>query len=308
MRNMRAHCVALVIVAIGAAVTCSGQVVINEIAWGGTAASASDEWIELKNVSDEVIDLSGWTLRVDGSVIQLGEVADSTVEVRRTSIEPGGYFLLERTDDTTVSDIEADILYTGGLSNGGEDLFLVDADGATVDEVLAAETGWPAGAGGDGEGTAYRTMERLFPTYNGQDWAGNKAELGSNGLDAEGAGLSGTPRAENSWAETVATAPRIEILSPLPGVVEGTVILQWVAVDPDGDDSALLITLLTSVAEVPVEGQPAVSFATNIANTGSYAWDTMALEDGEYYVHVWIQEGDFVWSATRGPYMVSNNP
>ena len=39
------------------------NVVINEIAWMGSAASASDEWIELKNTTNESINLSGWTLQ-----------------------------------------------------------------------------------------------------------------------------------------------------------------------------------------------------------------------------------------------------
>jgi len=33
-----------------------------------------------------------------------------------------GFYLLERTDDTTVSDIGADQIYTGGLNNNGETL------------------------------------------------------------------------------------------------------------------------------------------------------------------------------------------
>ena len=38
------------------------DVVINEVAWMGTAASDSDEWIELYNATDQDIDLAGWTL------------------------------------------------------------------------------------------------------------------------------------------------------------------------------------------------------------------------------------------------------
>lgn len=39
-----------------------GDVVINEVAWMGTAADYRDEWIELYNNSQENIDLSGWSL------------------------------------------------------------------------------------------------------------------------------------------------------------------------------------------------------------------------------------------------------
>ena len=38
------------------------DVIISEVAWGGTAANANDEWIELYNTTNVPIDLSGWTL------------------------------------------------------------------------------------------------------------------------------------------------------------------------------------------------------------------------------------------------------
>jgi hypothetical protein len=45
----------------GARSPAQGQstIVINEIAWSGTAASYADEWIELHNPSPQPIDLSG---------------------------------------------------------------------------------------------------------------------------------------------------------------------------------------------------------------------------------------------------------
>ncbi|HUT87368.1 MAG TPA: lamin tail domain-containing protein, partial [Candidatus Heimdallarchaeota archaeon] len=47
--------------------------VINEIAWAGSAANGQDEWIELCNVSDEAVDLTGWALAFGEVVIHLGE-------------------------------------------------------------------------------------------------------------------------------------------------------------------------------------------------------------------------------------------
>jgi len=43
----------------------SGDVVINEVAWGGTAAGTADEWIELYNATDAPITLTNWTLVAD---------------------------------------------------------------------------------------------------------------------------------------------------------------------------------------------------------------------------------------------------
>ncbi|MGQ9700399.1 MAG: Ig-like domain-containing protein [Candidatus Bipolaricaulaceae bacterium] len=41
----------------------TGPVVITEIGWGGTAADVGDQWIELTNVTESPVDLSGWILR-----------------------------------------------------------------------------------------------------------------------------------------------------------------------------------------------------------------------------------------------------
>lgn len=112
-----------------------GSVVIHEVAWMGTTTSANDEWIELFNRTAAPVDLTGWTLVAnDGSpAITLSG-----------SIPPGGYFLLERTDDTTVPGILADQIYTGSLSNDGEYLILQDAT-ATVMDTVNSDTGWFSG-------------------------------------------------------------------------------------------------------------------------------------------------------------------
>jgi len=43
-------------------------VLINEIAWAGTIASANDEWIELHNPGPDPIDLTGWRLSDSGDI------------------------------------------------------------------------------------------------------------------------------------------------------------------------------------------------------------------------------------------------
>ncbi|HIP97259.1 MAG TPA: lamin tail domain-containing protein, partial [Anaerolineae bacterium] len=114
----------------------AGDVVINEVAWMGTAASSYDEWIELKNNTDQDIDLNGWTL----------VAADGTPSVALTGTVPAnGYYLLERTDDTTVSNIPADQIYKGILENGGEVLILRDdvvVDTFVYGDASTAVSGW----------------------------------------------------------------------------------------------------------------------------------------------------------------------
>ncbi len=78
-------------------------VLISEVAWAGTLASPSDEWIELHNPNPFAISLDGWVLRAqDGTPL----IALSG------TIAAGGFFLLERTDDQSVADVPADLIYT----------------------------------------------------------------------------------------------------------------------------------------------------------------------------------------------------
>ena len=111
------------------------SVLINEVAWMGTLTSANDEWIELFNATQAETDLSGWRIEAeDGSpsILLSGTIA------------PSGYFLLERTDDTTVPEVKANFIYSGALENGGEQFSVLDSYGNIVDEVDGSK-GWPAG-------------------------------------------------------------------------------------------------------------------------------------------------------------------
>lgn len=123
-------------------------VLINEIAWYGTAASTSDEWIELYNPGSTPIDLTGWVLQgADGSPsIQLsGSIGVGAVD---------GYYLLERTDDNTVIDADADLIFTGDLENSSETLQLRDPSGNIIDTANANGGVWPAGT------YSFNSMER----------------------------------------------------------------------------------------------------------------------------------------------------
>jgi len=173
-----------------ASITSYRSIVINEIAWAGTAASHDDQWIELYNPSTASIDISGWTLKsASGSInITLAGV-----------IRPREYFLLERDDNDTVKDITADQIYIGALSSGGEFLTLNDSSSNFIDTAnkegsTNPTNGWPKGVFSSTRGS----MERQgVTTENDRTWATN---LGNpkNGLDAKGGFIYGTPRRINS--------------------------------------------------------------------------------------------------------------
>jgi hypothetical protein len=263
--------------AILLSLVCAGtDVVINEIGWGGTAASTSDEWIELFNPTDEAIDLSGWTLVFGETVIHLGTVEGDTREVRGAALAAGGYFLLERSDDGTIADIDADVLYVGALPNGGIVVELRDATGGVVDRVDAVE-GWPAGTAGDGE-PPHASMERIDPFTETASWASNDGTI-RNGTDVGGGAVNGTPGSENGARILALTAPRVELTAPSEegAVLSGIVIVEWTAVDPDGTAEALGISIDLSLDD----GETWEVVVENLANGGNYAWDTTLHSDGD---------------------------
>jgi len=166
------------------------SVVINEVAWAGTDASTSDEWIELWNPGSSPINLSGWVLRgVDG-----------TPNIALTGTIPaGGFFLLERTDDTTVSDIAADQIYTGDLGNFGEILHLLDSSNRLIDTANSNGGPWP------GNSSTRGSLERRGQIPDSETaWITNPGPPTAVvwGLDANGNPIRGTPKHPN-WAPSV---------------------------------------------------------------------------------------------------------
>ncbi|MDD2922078.1 MAG: lamin tail domain-containing protein [Anaerolineales bacterium] len=147
------------------------DVIINEVAWGGTAASSTDEWIELYNPTGSTIDLSGWTL----------VSSDASPNITLTGTIPaGGYYLLESGDDFTISDIKANKIYSGGLVNAGEILTLRDNSANTIDTANISGGAWDAGSGSPN----YYSMERNGVVADSATaWISNNG-ITRNGLDA----------------------------------------------------------------------------------------------------------------------------
>jgi hypothetical protein len=253
------------------------SVVLNEIAWGGTAAGSQDEWIELHNCTASRVDMAGWVLVIGDVLVPLSVAEGGTTEVRRSAVEANGYLLLERTDDATVSDVEADIIYKGSLPNTGTTLQLLDAAGNVVDRVVCSDAGWPAGSAGTGT-TMYATMERVDAVEMGDAWRTNDGVV-HNGLDAGGSPLMATPGAANSATVEYLTAPRVQVLALASGDVACPLTVEWVAADPDGLAAGLLITV--SVRAVGAEEWTVL--ADRLANQGTFPWDCASYAKGAPY-------------------------
>ena len=125
----------------------TGPVIINEVAWMGTLKSYANEWIELKSMSSSTVDLVGWQLQNRSQKIKIFFPTDSAVL-------PGGFFVMERTDDDTVPESTANLIYTGNLGNQKDGLFLFDQNCILRDTANATST-WPGG-----DNVSKKTMER----------------------------------------------------------------------------------------------------------------------------------------------------
>jgi len=149
------------------------EVIINEIAWMGGISSANDEWIELYNNTESPINLEEWLLKAD----------DGTPEINLTgTISAKGFYLLERTDDETVPEVPANLIYKGALENDGENLKLYDNFVNLIDEVNC-QNGWFSG-----DNKTKQTMERMNPAISGNNT--------SNWQTSKNPG--GTPKSKNS--------------------------------------------------------------------------------------------------------------
>lgn len=147
------------------------SLIINEIAWMGGVRSASDEWIELKNVSGSDIDVSAWQLLNKGGGIKI-----HLSGLKNPIIKAGQFILFERTDNNSAVGATADLIYSGALANSSDGLKLFNASCGMVDEVPVA-TKWSAG-----NNDTKQTMERDHGSYG---WHTSTSS-------------GGTPKKENS--------------------------------------------------------------------------------------------------------------
>lgn len=102
-----------------------GPIIFNEVAWMGDKEDFSNEWIELKNIGGQAVDISGW------------QVLDKDEQIKiifsGNEIDSGEFLVLRRGED-----------FSGNLRNSEEGLRLFDDECNLIDEVLAAPD-WPAG-------------------------------------------------------------------------------------------------------------------------------------------------------------------
>ncbi len=234
------------------------DVVISEVAWAGTTTDSNDEWIELYNNTNAAINLTNWVLVSSDSSPNLTLASASCSNL---TILAKGFFLLERTDDTTVSDMLADCIYTGSLSNSGESLTLKDASSNVIDTANGNGGAWPAG-----NSATRSSMERITLTASDTDsnWATNDG-VHRNGLDSSGVKpINGTPKAPLS----------IPAYNALDVVISE---VAWAGTTADSNDEWIELhnntnqpITLTGWTLVAVDGTPSIALSGTIAANGFF--------------------------------------
>lgn len=201
------------------------DIVISEICWMGTEISSADEWIELYNNTNKDISLDGWGIYENNK--------QTLIEPLLNSIPKFSYYIIERTDDTTIPDILASQTPSGwsgyGLKNSGEHIQLIDNNSNIIDDIPCSDKWFAGEAKPD-----YKTMERK--------------NLKTSGASADNwqtsAAARGTPMAENSKPsepETSVESDNVDIgyLQPQPLIIEypDGIIINEILPSPEGRDA-----------------------------------------------------------------------
>lgn len=168
---------------------------INEIAWSGTTKSANDEWIELFNDGEEAVSLENWTLNATDGSPQI---------LLSGTIEPAGFFLLERTDDSTVPNFIASQIYTGSLSNTGEALILRDETGREHNKTPTGN--WIAGES---------TPERRSMTWTENKWQTFSGNANTDDIFGTPGKENVIPLPKNTFVSAIPTSVKITELAPV---------------------------------------------------------------------------------------------
>jgi hypothetical protein len=126
----------------------SQKIILNEIAWMGTAVAGNQEWMELKNISGSDINLAGWVMANASGKLKVNFGGSDRIAA-------GGFFLLVHGSTTLPYAHVSQLSYSGDLRNAGDDLALLDPACGVSDFVAGLANGWFAG-----NNTTKQTMER----------------------------------------------------------------------------------------------------------------------------------------------------
>lgn len=143
----------------------AGDVVINEIMWMGSTGSYADEWLELRNLTSQPVDISNWRIDNASSILAYFEIPAGK------TIDSNGFYLIANFDNSNSSSelnihpdyVNTNIQFNNTYNINGQ-LILKDKNLNIIDNTpVANTTNWPAGSN-----EPYKqSMERSNPPGDG---------------------------------------------------------------------------------------------------------------------------------------------
>ncbi len=176
----------------------SAQVVISEILYNIPGDGESEEFIELYNAGTTTVNLQGYSF---------------TQGVAHTfnggAIAAGGYFVVAADSAAYFAAFGGfpDAAWTsGGLSNGGEDIAIIDGFGVTVDSVNYDDAA-PWSLLADGGGRSLQLCDAATDNNNGANWGTANIFAGLATSSTTMDSLFATPGMSNTCDAVIAPAP-----------------------------------------------------------------------------------------------------
>lgn len=177
----------------------SQNVAINELMWSGSTVSSDDEWIELRNLTSNPIDISGW------QITKLVTTEQPMLTIPSGSIPANGYFLISKFgsgDSNSALNVSPDLLGSVGLRNSNLRIKLYSGAISPANLVDTADdgAGVPLAGYDGGEQGPRKSMSRQSPPGDGTlgaSWFTDATNTGVPYWDVTSTGNYGTPGGPN---------------------------------------------------------------------------------------------------------------
>lgn len=144
---------------------CNDAIIISEINYHANDTADSQDWIELRNISDASTDVGGWKLKHDGT--------EEFIIPSPTVLAPHTNFVLAQNDYTfnliypDVTDYAGSFVFN--FDNGGDWIALYDASGVLINSVhYSDDAPWQTAA--DGEGYTLEIVDSLGKMNEAENW------------------------------------------------------------------------------------------------------------------------------------------
>jgi PKD repeat protein len=256
----------------------SGSILINEVLYDPEGTDTGYEWIELVNISDENIDLTGWSIQVAGSIF-VTKTLLPTYSLAPNSIVLVGEPLVAEADIA----VQSLAMQNGGSETDG--VRILDPEGRVVDTLLYDSPN----SNGLSDDRGIASLDTAIDVTSGY----SLARTGKMDTDSSSSDFSvcdhPTPGISNTFP------PTAQISAPKEAYIKQEVLF-------DGTDSSDTDGIITSYTwTIEKEG---VSITSSTQATFTYVFS----EIGPYSVTLIVTDNDSETQSTQAQIVISEDP